>query len=51
MRAVLCSIIRRFATDRRGNIAVIFALACVPLITVVGCVVDYSRATQMRAKL
>ncbi|MBR0809944.1 pilus assembly protein [Bradyrhizobium diazoefficiens] len=51
MRAVLCSIIRRFATDRRGNIAVIFALACVPVITVIGCAVDYSRATQMRSKL
>ncbi|MFB6448116.1 TadE/TadG family type IV pilus assembly protein [Bradyrhizobium tunisiense] len=51
MRAVLCSIIHRFATDRRGNIAVIFALACVPVITVIGCAVDYSRATQMRSKL
>ncbi|BBO08770.1 MULTISPECIES: TadE/TadG family type IV pilus assembly protein [unclassified Bradyrhizobium] len=51
MRAALSTIIRRFVQDRRGNIAVIFALACVPLITAVGCAVDYSRATQTRAKL
>lgn len=51
MRAALSTIIRRFVHDRRGNIAVIFALACVPLITAVGCAVDYSRATQTRAKL
>ena len=50
MRAVLRTI-RRFGRDRRGNIAVIFALACVPIITAVGCAVDYSRATQVRAKL
>jgi Flp pilus assembly protein TadG len=51
MRAVLRTITRRFVRDRRGNIAVIFALACVPLITAIGCVVDYSRATQVRSKL
>lgn len=43
--------IRQFIRDRRGNISVIFALACLPLITTVGCAVDYSRATQIRAKL
>jgi Flp pilus assembly protein TadG len=41
----------RFCSDRRGNIAVIFAVACVPLISAVGCAVDYSLATRMRAKL
>ncbi|MCK1593742.1 pilus assembly protein [Bradyrhizobium sp. 159] len=51
MRAAIGIIIRRFVHDRRGNIAVIFALCCVPLITVVGCAVDYSRATQIRSKL
>lgn len=51
MRAALSIILRRFVHDRRGNIAVIFALACVPLITVVGYAVDYSRATQLRSKL
>ncbi|WP_407116315.1 TadE/TadG family type IV pilus assembly protein [Bradyrhizobium sp. LMG 9283] len=51
MRAALSIILRRFIHDRRGNIAVIFALACPPLITVVGCAVDYARATQVRSKL
>lgn len=43
--------ISRFSRDQRGNIAVIFALACVPLITAVGCAVDYSRANQLYGKL
>jgi Flp pilus assembly protein TadG len=51
MRAAFRSHIRRFVRDKRGNIAVIFAIACVPLITVVGCAIDYSRATQTRSKL
>ncbi len=44
-------LIRRFGTDRRGNIAVIFALTCVPLATAMGCAIDYTRATQLRSKL
>lgn len=51
MRATLHTIVRRFVRDRRGNIAVIFAICCVPLITVVGCAVDYARATQLQSKL
>jgi Flp pilus assembly protein TadG len=51
MRVTLRTLVHRFARDRRGNIAVIFAICCVPLITVVGCAVDYSRATQLRSKL
>jgi Flp pilus assembly protein TadG len=50
MRDALVTL-RRFACDRTGNISIIFALACVPLITAVGCAVDYSRAAQVRAKL
>jgi Flp pilus assembly protein TadG len=41
----------RFLRDKRGNIAVIFALAAIPLLTAVGCAVDYSMATQIKAKL
>jgi len=41
----------RFRGDRRGNIAVIFAIACIPVLSGVGCAVDYSMATRMRAKL
>ena len=48
---VLLSLVRRFRRDQRGNIAVLFAIACLPLITAVGCAVDYARATQMKSKL
>ena len=41
----------RFRRDRRGNIAVIFAFACIPLISAVGCAVDYTTATRIKAKL
>ena len=45
------SLMNRFRRDRRGNIAVIFAIACVPLISAVGCAIDYSEATRIKAKL
>jgi Flp pilus assembly protein TadG len=44
-------LIDRFRRDRRGNIAAIFVFACVPLVTALGCAVDYTRATQIQAKL
>jgi Flp pilus assembly protein TadG len=50
MPALVASI-RRFAADQRGNLAVIFALACLPLLSAVGCAVDYSRAVQVKGKL
>jgi Flp pilus assembly protein TadG len=50
MRAFF-SLLNRFRRDRRGNIAVIFGIACVPLISAVGCAIDYSEATRMKAKL
>lgn len=37
--------------DRRGNVAVIFALSCVPLISFVGAAIDLSRAAMIRTKL
>lgn len=45
------SLLNRFRRDRRGNIAVIFGIACIPLISAVGCAIDYSEATRMKAKL
>jgi Flp pilus assembly protein TadG len=50
MRALFREI-SRFRHDRSGNIAVIFAIAVLPLISAVGCAVDYNRATQIRTKL
>jgi hypothetical protein len=41
----------RFRRDQGGNIAVIFALSLLPILSCVGCAIDYSRATQLRSKL
>ena len=43
--------IGRFSGDKSANIAVIFAIAAVPVMTFVGSAVDYSRATATRSKL
>ncbi len=40
-----------FAFDRSGNIAVIFAITLVPLLSFVGAAVDYSLAARAKAKL
>ncbi len=47
----LSNLLGRFSRDLSGNVAVMFAIVCVPLISAVGCGVDYSRANQIRAKL
>jgi Flp pilus assembly protein TadG len=47
----LFTAIHRFFGNKSGNVAIIFAITCVPLISAVGCAVDYSMATRMRAKL
>jgi hypothetical protein len=47
----LFGIIGRFSRDPRGNIAVFFAIALVPLVSAVGCAVDYSKALQINMKL
>lgn len=43
--------LKRFRDDLSGNVAVIFTLALIPIMTAVGCAVDYTMATRMRAKL
>jgi Flp pilus assembly protein TadG len=40
-----------FAANGRGNIAVITALACLPMVAGVGCVIDYSNASLIKTKL
>ena len=42
---------RRFVRADQGNIAVIFAIACVPLISFVGAAVDYSRLNTARSSM
>ena len=48
---ILDRVMRRFPKDKRGNVAVIFAIACVPLISAVGCAIDYTEATRIKSKL
>jgi Flp pilus assembly protein TadG len=47
----ICEAARRFARADQGNIAVIFGVACVPLITFVGVAVDYSRLNAARSSM
>jgi Flp pilus assembly protein TadG len=47
----LATLCRRFAADRAGGVAVIFALSLVPLVTAVGAAVDYARAASLRTDL
>src|SRR3979490_496992 len=42
---------RRFARANDGNIAVIFAIACVPIISFIGAAIDYSRANAARSSM
>ena len=40
-----------FRSNTRGNVAIISALAAIPLFAAVGCVIDYSMASLVKAKL
>jgi Flp pilus assembly protein TadG len=41
----------RFKSDRRGNVAMIFALCSIPILFAVGAGIDYTSATRRKAKL
>lgn len=43
--------ISRFRRDKSGNIALVFTLALLPILSAVGCAIDYTRATQLKSKL
>jgi Flp pilus assembly protein TadG len=43
--------IGRFRKDRSGNIAVIFGIALLPILSFVGAAVDYSRASRARSAM
>ncbi len=53
--AISCARIRRLASEfgsaKRGNSAIIFAIAALPIISAVGCVIDYSYASMIKTKL
>jgi Flp pilus assembly protein TadG len=44
-------LLSRFGRDDRGNVAMIFGLALVPVIGLAGASVDYGRASQLRTKM
>ncbi len=43
--------LRSFRTDRRGGVALIFALSLVPMLGLVGLAIDYSRASRVRTSM
>jgi Flp pilus assembly protein TadG len=47
----LAKLISHFRRNSKANVAVIFAIACIPMLTAVGCAVDYSLAVRMRSKM
>jgi Flp pilus assembly protein TadG len=49
--ARLSARIAKFGSNRHGNIAVITALACLPMVAAVGCVIDYTDASMIKTKL
>jgi Flp pilus assembly protein TadG len=44
-------LVYRFRRDRKANVAVMFGIAVIPVLGMVGAATDYSLATQMKAKL
>ncbi len=50
-RAAIHSLLARFAASRRGNVAVIFAIALIPVIAAMGVAVDYTRAAQTSTEM
>jgi len=47
----LRNLIAGFRTNTRGNIAIITGVAAIPLVAVIGCVVDYTTATSAKTKM
>ena len=45
------NLFQRFCSDQRGNFAILFGLALIPVAGMVGAAVDYSRANAVRAAL
>ena len=49
--SLLRNTLRNFRSARAGNVAIIFALATIPIIGGVGVAIDYSRANYVKAKM
>src|SRR5271170_6200385 len=49
--ARLRALVAKFRLNTRGNVAVISAVAALPMIAAVGCVIDYTNASMIKTKL
>ena len=49
--ALLRTLVSNFRSNSRGNVVVMTALAVIPMMGAVGCVIDYSNAAMIRTKL
>src|SRR5579863_990313 len=49
--ARLRALLSNFWSNRRGNVAVIAALAMLPMVAAVGCAIDYTSASMIKTKL
>ena len=47
----LAKLASRFGSNSKGNVAVIFAIASIPILTAIGCAIDYSLAVRMQSKM
>jgi len=45
------TLVSNFRLNKQGNVAVITALAMLPMIAAVGCVIDYTTASSIKTKL
>ena len=50
-RALTRNFLRRFTSDRRGNVAMMFTFAIIPLLLLIGAAVDFGQATRVRSQL
>jgi Flp pilus assembly protein TadG len=44
-------ILRRFASDRKGNVSLMFAVSLIPMVGAAGAAIDYATASNARAKM
>ena len=49
--ARLRTLVAKFGRNRRANVAIITALSAIPLVSAVGCAIDYSYASMIKTKL
>jgi len=51
IRGSLFTVVKALGRDSRANVAIIFALALIPIVGFVGAAIDYSMASRQRAKI